>query len=195
MQNDDNLPDNDFLAEMEGVKPIKQGDKVFHRHKTDDSLAQQMRREMSVRDRLRNENFLTTEAVEPVEPLDLLEYKKPGVQDGVYKNLRLGKYAIDSTLVIQSMGFKKACEATYQFIKGAHEKGQRAVLLKHGMGEQSKPYPAYLKSYVNQWLRQFSEVLAFHTAQKHHGGYGAVYVLLKKNEQKKHENRELHKGQ
>ena len=35
-------------------------------------------------------------------------------------------------------------------------------------------------------------VMAFHSAQKHHGGAGALYVLLKKNAEKKQENRERH---
>jgi hypothetical protein len=30
-------------------------------------------------------------------------------------------------------------------------------------------------------LRQFDQVLAFHTAQKTHGGAGSTYVLIKKN--------------
>jgi hypothetical protein len=33
-------------------------------------------------------------------------------------------------------------------------------------------------------------VQAFHSAQPQHGGTGAVYVLLRKSEEKKQENRE-----
>jgi hypothetical protein len=33
-------------------------------------------------------------------------------------------------------------------------------------------------------------VQAFHSAQVQHGGTGAVYVLLRKSEEKKRENRE-----
>ena len=49
-----------------------------------------------------------------------------------------------------------------------------------------------LKSYVNKWLPNLPEVMAFHSAQQHHGGAGAVYVLLKKNAEKKQENGERH---
>jgi hypothetical protein len=35
-------------------------------------------------------------------------------------------------------------------------------------------------------------VLAFHSAQRHHGGYGACYVLLRKNAEKRQDNRERH---
>jgi len=33
-------------------------------------------------------------------------------------------------------------------------------------------------------------VLAFHTAQKQHGSYGATYVMFKKSAKKKLENKE-----
>ncbi len=32
------------------------------------------------------------------------------------------------------------------------------------------------------------DVMGFHSAQKHHGGYGAVYVLLRKSEKAKLDN-------
>jgi DNA-nicking Smr family endonuclease len=66
-------------------------------------------------------------------------------------------------------------------------------LVRHGLGLQSKPFPAFLKSYVNQWLRQINMVIAFHTAQKQHGGLSSVYVLLKKHPNQKIINRERNK--
>jgi DNA-nicking Smr family endonuclease len=35
-----------------------------------------------------------------------------------------------------------------------------------------------LKASVQQWLAQWDAVLAFVTAQRRHGGTGAIYVLL-----------------
>ena len=67
------------------------------------------------------------------------------------------------------------------------------MLIKHGRGEQSKPIAGYLKSAVNQWLVQLPQVIAFHSAQLHHGGSASVYALLKKSEQQKTHNRELHR--
>jgi DNA-nicking Smr family endonuclease len=49
------------------------------------------------------------------------------------------------------------------------------------------------KSYVNHWLRELDEVIAYHTAQPMHGGFGATYVLLKKHPQQKLINREKNK--
>jgi DNA-nicking Smr family endonuclease len=34
--------------------------------------------------------------------------------------------------------------------------------------------------------------MAFHSAQRHHGGTGAVYIMLKKGDRAKQNNREKH---
>ena len=47
-----------------------------------------------------------------------------------------------------------------------------------------------LKGCTDYWLRELDTVQAFHSAQPRHGGTGAVYVLLRKSEEKKRENRE-----
>jgi len=45
---------------------------------------------------------------------------------------------------------------------------------------------------VNKWLRELEPVMAFHSAQRHHGGTGAVYIMLRKNAEQKQLNRERH---
>ncbi len=134
---------------------------------------------------------LAGEPMEMVEPLALLSFQRPGVQHGVFKNLRLGKYAIDARLDLHKLTVDKARREVYQFIQDCVNNDVRAVLITHGKGE-GREQPAMLKSCVAFWLPQLPEVLAFHSAQKHHGGYGATYVLLKKSERKKLENRERH---
>ncbi|EXJ09223.1 Smr domain protein [Nitrincola nitratireducens] len=42
-----------------------------------------------------------------------------------------------------------------------------------------------IKSCVNDWLQQIPQVLAFTSAQPKDGGTGAVYVLLKRNKDKR----------
>lgn len=66
------------------------------------------------------------------------------------------------------------------------------VLIRHGIGFKNKKHPGVLKSYTNKWLQELEQVLAFHSAQKQHGGSGATYVLIKKSDEKKIENRERH---
>ncbi|NJN52019.1 MAG: hypothetical protein HC809_09830, partial [Gammaproteobacteria bacterium] len=58
-------------------------------------------------------------------------------------------------------------------------------------GERSAT-PARIKSYVVHWLGEMQEVLAYHSAERRHGGAGSVYVLLKKSASARELNRERH---
>lgn len=129
--------------------------------------------------------------VDMVDPLDVLCFQRPGVQHGVFKNLRLGKYVIDARLDLHRLTVESARQNVYQFIGDCVATDVRCALITHGKG-LGRETPALLKSCVAHWLPQFEEVLAFHTAQKQHGGYGATYVLLRKSDKKKLETRERH---
>jgi len=65
------------------------------------------------------------------------------------------------------------------------------VLISHGRGERS-PTPARIKSYVAQWLSQVPDLIAWHSAARHHGGTGAVYVMLRKSPEAREAARERH---
>lgn len=133
------------------------------------------------------------EPTELVDPLSELSYRKPGVQHGVFKNLRLGKYSLDARLDLHKLNVEQARKAIYQFVYDCMENDVRSALIMHGKGE-GRETPAMLKSCVAAWLPQLDPVLAFHTAQKQHGGYGATYVLIKKSQKKKEETREKLSG-
>jgi len=118
--------------------------------------------------------------IEQVDPLAYLEFQRPGVQHGVYKNLRMGKYEIQSRLDLHRHTVEEARVALWRFVDDCHNHSVRCALITHGKGE-GREQPARLKSCVNHWLRQFDQVLAFHSAQKQHGGVGSTYLLLKKD--------------
>ncbi|NTS78423.1 DNA endonuclease SmrA [Catenovulum sp. SM1970] len=180
-----------FQQEMADVKPLTQ-DKQNLTNKTEPSLAQQARKEAAEQELEDDPNNLSTEYIEPVDPFDVIEYKKSGVQEGVYRKLRLGQYQIDANLNLHHFSVREARRELFNFIQESYQKSIRSLLIVHGVGKDSKPYPAVLKSHVNKWLTEMDCVLAFHTAIKAHGGYGATYVLLRKSEEKKRENRERH---
>lgn len=71
-----------------------------------------------------------------------------------------------------------------QFIADCEVRDIRCLLILHGKGERSTPR-ALLKSYVSAWLPQLPAVMAIHSAERRHGGSGALYVLLRKSERKK----------
>ena len=187
---DDEL--NEFLNELNDVKPIKKIDTVQTRQQKN-TLAQQLKRQAIEASQNLTNNYLSVEKVEPVDPYDHISFKQDGVQQGVFKNLRLGKYKIDCVLNLQQHKFEQARTLLFNQIIDCHQKGDRTLLIKHGLGLHSQPFPAMLKSYVHQWLQQMPEIIAYHTALPNHGGNSAVYVLLKKNQQEKANNRELHR--
>lgn len=149
------------------------------------------RREAAQEETLNADDPLAGEPVDMVHPLDVILFQRPGVQHGVFRNLRLGKYTIDARLDLHKLTVERARQEVYQFITDCVSNDVRTALITHGKGE-GREQPALLKSCVAFWLPQLDSVLAFHTAQKQHGGYGATYVLLKKGERKKLHNRERH---
>lgn len=181
-----------FLSEMAGVKPLSHDAVALLPGEFSPTLAQQARRKAAEQEVEYDEHYLSMEYVELVKPDDVFAYCKDGVQQGVYRNLRLGKYQLDATLNLLGKSLTEARSSLQQFINECHARGVRTLLIQHGMGRHSKPHPAILRSYVFKWLPSFDIVLAAHTAQRQHGSYSATYVLLQKNAEQKRENRERH---
>lgn len=169
---------NDFLQEMSDVKPIEQ-DKVHQPEKSTPSDNHIYRQKMAESFAKKDRNFLTDGEVEPVDPQEILSFKLDGIQPGVFKKLRQGKYHIDFHLDLHRKTVAESRQEVYQLLANSDRLGYRHLLITHGKGAQSNP-PARLKSYINHWLRQVDIVIAFHSAQPQNGGTGSVYVLLKK---------------
>lgn len=186
-QSDDDL--RSFMEEMGDVKRIASNDKVFV-YSPQDSVAKKAKRAALAVNKDPLFNPLSMEGVKPVKPDDFIAFQQPGIQDGVFKNLRLGKYQIEQRITLSDAPLKACRDLLFQTLKQAHDNGVRALLVHHGKGEHSQPFPALKKSYVNHWLAELDFVIAWHTAQPMHGGFAATYVLLKKHPQQKLINRE-----
>lgn len=138
----------------------------------------------------RYRDYLADEdAIAMVKPGDELSFKRDGVQHGVFKSLRLGKYTPETRLDLHRHSVEAARRAVLECINDCMAANIRCLLITHGKGE-NREKPALLKSCVNHWLQQMDAVLAFHSAQRQHGGFGATYVLLRKSEAKREENKE-----
>lgn len=185
--------EDDFVRAMAGedVAPIKAEKRVHINKSSTDAQTLALRRRLAQTEELEPDDPLAGEPVELLAPLSELEFRRPGVQHGVFRNLRLGKYSLDARLDLHRLTVDRARREVYQFVRDCVANDVRSALITHGKGE-GRDQPALLKSYVAIWLPQMEEVMAFHTAQKQHGGYGATYVLLRKSERKKSDNRERH---
>ncbi|HEY6529990.1 MAG TPA: DNA endonuclease SmrA [Cellvibrionaceae bacterium] len=184
--------DDDFEQFLGGdVKPlrIKPRAELKKRAPTADQKAQALRREAAQQELKKTQDPLAGEPVDMLAPLDIMSFMRPGVQKGVFRSLRLGKYPIDARLDLHKLTADQARLEVYQFIQDCLANEVRTALITHGKGE-GRESAALLKSCVNYWLPQIPQVLAFHTAQKQHGSYGATYVLLKKSERQKQLTRE-----
>jgi len=187
-----NQEDREFFKEMVGdVSPLNAEPKADLKRTQQATPGMELRREAAVDEGLGRRDYLDDpENVTMVKPWDELSYKRDGVQHGVFKNLRLGKYPLDSRLDLHRMKVEEARRAVLEFLSDCVEANIRCVLITHGKGE-NREKPALLKSCVNHWLQQIDAVLAFHSAQRFHGGFGATYVLLRKSDQKREENKEI----
>ncbi|MFL0810417.1 MAG: DNA endonuclease SmrA [Agarilytica sp.] len=177
------MADEDDFQSLVGddVKPIAQEKRVHLSSEKDGGVDKEKRRLAALELEVSGEDPLSSEPQEMVGPLDVISYRRPGVQHGVFKNLRLGKYQIDARLDLHRMNVDLARQSVFRFVQDCVANDVRTALITHGKGE-GRETPALLKSCVAHWLPQLDEVLACHTAQKQHGSYGATYVLFKKND-------------
>lgn len=133
---------------------------------------------------------LSDEVREWVEPAGVIEWRGDGIQKYVFRDLKLGKYGYDAKLDLHKKLVREARVDIAQFIQDCYRMNIRNALIVHGKGDRSRDRPALLKSLCYQWLIDLPLVQAFHTAQPHHGGAGATYVMLRKSEVSKIETRE-----
>lgn len=179
-----------FRAEIANVTPLPVEAEVAVSSAPElDAAAIEARRLAAITDQKHDRNYLSTTEPPLVDPYAEIGYRHDGVQHGVYQALRQGKYESRYVLDLHRRTVEQARKDVFDFIHDAVKREQRCVLILHGRGVRA-PIPALLKSYVNVWLQQMPEVLAFHSAQKRDGGTGAVYVMLKKSDDAKQDNRE-----
>lgn len=183
---------NNFSKEIgDDVKPIRVEQRVNLKKKSIHDSTLKTRRQAAQQEDDRRQDPLSEGEVKQLDAYAVLEFRRPGVQHGVYKQLRMGRYNIDASLDLHRMTVEQARRTVYEFIRDCLNHDIRCALITHGKGEGRKR-PAVLKSYLAHWLPQIEAVLAFHSAQPQHGGVGACYLMLKKSQKKRQENLERH---
>ncbi len=181
-----------FRQEMTDVLPIAKSERSDSREKKLATPGEKARRQAAVTVAKKDTNTLSTDFVTMLDPLDVLSFRREGLQHGVFRKLKQGRYEIDARLDLHRMTVQQARREVYAFVRDSCQYDLRTVLILHGKGRRNLENPALLKSYAAKWLQELEEVIAYHSAQKRDGGVGAVYVMLKKSERLKRENRERH---
>lgn len=183
-----------FREEMQGVAPLTRTNRLRVKKPTANNLGLEARRQAALGSEGERREVLSEKEVDLVSPQATLSFQRPGIQHGVFRKLRLGKYLPDARLDLHQMTVKQARTQVQRFIENSLAADIRCVLITHGKGEGRKPHPALLKSHIAAWLPQMEQVLAFHSAQNNQGGTGATCVLLRKSERKKNDTWERHIG-
>ena len=93
--NDD---DDLFQMEMGDVEPLKIEKKISLKRDSTPEAVHKARRESATTSMDKDDNHLVDDNVELLDPYYQLEFKRPGVQHGVFKKLRQGKYQQEARL-------------------------------------------------------------------------------------------------
>jgi DNA-nicking Smr family endonuclease len=110
---------------------------------------------------------------------DQLSFHRPGLGPDVMRKLREGHWSIQKQIDLHGLRVDEAREALGRFVRESHQLGLRCVRVVHGKGLGSPGRTPVLKSRVQRWLVQKTEVMAFVQARPAEGGAGALVVLLK----------------
>lgn len=172
------------------IAPLKQ-DKIEVTTKVLDKTTAKIRQDAATRLPEDVTDSASSGFVHMVEPNEILEFRRPGVQPYVVQKLRKGEYPEADYIDLHGKTIEGAYSEVMKFIGFAKEHEFRCVLIIHGKGERSKP-KALMKSHVAHWLKQLPDVLAFHSAPVWKGGTGAVCIILKKGDKASIINREMH---
>ena len=119
----------------------------------------------------------TQAMLNPVASQATLSYRIATLQHKVFEDLKAGNLRWFEAVDLHGCTVEDARAAVLQIIQMAKDENQNLIKIVHGKGPE-----AILKTYVNGWLRQHRDVLAFVSAPEKQGGTGAVLVLLKRAE-------------
>jgi len=175
--------DIDFMSAMEGVTrhTHDKADTTKVNTSKSDLQNRMYRRQAAMQQEEKVIDGLSDEAVELVESSEELLFANPGVQFRVLKRLKQGHIPWEQGLDLHGYTIDQARDQLSKFIFEARRNQARCVIVVHGKAHSSESQQALIKSYVNEWLKRLTGVLAFCSAQAKDGGTGALYVLLKRD--------------
>jgi DNA-nicking Smr family endonuclease len=160
-----------FQKAVQGTKPLIQG-KV----RLDTGVPKKARAPVVFEDEI--SFFDGGEPREDIQADDFIEYKGNGVSHKTLRKLMKAQYNVDASLDLHRKTVEQARTEVNQFLYTCLQKGIKCALIVHGKGKPGAV--PVLKNHLNYWLRQVEQVIAFCSALPHHGGKGAVYVLLRR---------------
>lgn len=170
-----------FRKQMQGVQKITQGNiakiEKMPKKKVD---AQTLAKRAAAEGPMETDEAALSDTqamLNPVGSQANLSYRIATLQHKVFEDLKAGNLRWFEAVDLHGCTVEEARQAVLQIIQMAKDENQNVLKIVHGKGPE-----AILKTYVNGWLRQHRDVLAFVSAPERQGGTGAVLVLLKRAE-------------
>ncbi|WP_157833176.1 Smr/MutS family protein [Oceanospirillum maris] len=180
---DDASDDMDlFRSAMSGVKQIKSDKVILKKPKKKDINVDVKRAAATAVDEKFIVDHLSEGNIPDKKPSDLLSFKVPDLPLRTFQEFKKGEMTWQEGLDLHGQSVEEARAELYGFIQDCRARRFRNVIVVHGKSWTEGSGRAELKSYVNAWLRQMPDVIAFHSCLPADGGTGAVYVLLKTKE-------------
>lgn len=124
----------------------------------------------------RDQGRRASAALDPQRPV--------GLDRRTWLRLKRGQVQIEQTLDLHGRTQDEAHGALARFLAAARTAGCRCVLVVTGKGLGSG---GTLRHMVPRWLNEGANrehIVAFSPAQAHHGGAGALYVLLRRQRER-----------
>jgi DNA-nicking Smr family endonuclease len=170
-----------FRKQMQGVQKIESGNTVqLDKPRKKKPDAQILAKRAAATGPLETEAMALSDTqamLNPVGSQANLSYRIATLQHKVFEDLKAGNLRWFEAVDLHGCTVEEARQAVLQIIQIAKDENQNVIKIVHGKGPE-----AILKTYVNGWLRQHRDVLAFVSAPEKQGGTGAVLVLLKRAE-------------
>lgn len=97
--------------------------------------------------------------------------------------LKRGEWPIDMTIDLHGCTLESAYQQLVDRLGDAWQRYYRCVLVVTGMGKRSPSGIGAIKQSLPLWIQESplaDKVLAYCPAQPHHGGAGALYLLLRR---------------
>ncbi|MFG6666582.1 DNA endonuclease SmrA [Halomonas sp. HNIBRBA4712] len=187
---EDSREEMDFRAFVGDVKPLAKGNRADVGSQRSHPTQAQLARREGAEAAIEQSNFLSDDFVDLLPPFDPIEYRREGIQQGVVDKLRHGGYPVQAQLHLLRRPLAECRRLVFPFVQDAYAHDLRSIMIVHGRGRELESPANVLRSYLAKWLAQFDEVQAFVSAQPSDGGLGATWVMLRKSERAKANNRE-----
>ena len=166
-----------FRAAVDGATPLRKNDRITFQPQKPSTRPLQ---------RERDEAAAIVESLHaPLDIEDWLDvgdadsFLRPGLPRTVLRDLRRGRWTIQSHIDLHGMNRHEAHEAVAIFLAEAQHHGKRCLRIVHGRGLGSPDRQGVLRQLVKGWLSRRKEVLGFCHAPPRDGGDGALWVLMR----------------